>query len=104
MKRFKFIWHTMKLLKLLHFFRKSLYISQRMGGHRVANKGEKLQWTISFPVERCLTSHSRPEINKMKFEESECKSLNHRVTGFTKLMSVYFVKNNAVTIYSMFSR
>lgn len=41
----------------------------------------------------------------MKFEESEYKSLNHpvRVTGFTKLVTVYIV-NNAVTIYSMFIR
>lgn len=61
---------------------------------------------INFPAKRCLTSHSRSEINKIKFEESEYKSLNDaaRVTGFTKLMSVYFVKNNAVTIYSMFIR
>lgn len=61
---------------------------------------------ITFPEKRCLTSHSRSEINKMKFEESEQKSLNDaaRVTGFTNLMSVYFVKNNAITIYSMFIR
>lgn len=60
---------------------------------------------ISFSA-RCLTPHSRSELSKMKFEESEYKSLNDaaRVTGFTKLMSVYFVKNNVVTIYSIFIR
>lgn len=62
---------------------------------------------ITFPEKkRCLTLHSRSEINKMKFEESEYKCLNDaaRVTGFTKLMSVYFVKNNVIIIYSMFIR
>lgn len=42
----------------------------------------------------------------MKVEESEYKTLDDaaRVTGFTKAMSVYFVKYNVVTIYSMFIR
>lgn len=72
-----------------------------MGGHRVPNKVG-----ISFPAKGCLTSHGRSEINKKKLEESEYKSLDDvpRVTGFTKPMSVYFVKHNAVTIYSMFIR
>lgn len=75
MKWFRLIWH-MKLLKWLHFFRNSLYISQKMSGHTLANKRKKITVDISFPVKRCLISHSRSEINKMKFEESEYKSLN----------------------------
>lgn len=78
-----------------------------MCGHRVPNKGEKKKTMgIRFPAKGCLTSHSRSEINKMKLEKSEYKSLDDvgRVTGFTKSMSVYFVKHNTVTIYSMFIR
>lgn len=40
----------------------------------------------------------------MKLEESEYKTLNDvaGVTGFTKPMSVYFVKHTAITIYIMY--
>lgn len=75
-----------------------------MGGHRVPNKEEKEIVGISFPAKWCLTSHSRSEINKMKLEESEYKTLDDvaGVTGFTKPMSVYFVKHNSITIYIMY--
>lgn len=61
---------------------------------------------VSFPGKCCPTSHSRSEINKMKLVEYEYKSLDDvaKVTGFTKVMSVYFFKHNAVTIYSMLIR
>lgn len=69
-------------------------------------KGKKMIVGISFPAKGRLILHSRSEINKMKLGESEYKSLDDiaRVTGFTKPMSVYFVKHNAVIIYSVFIR
>lgn len=47
-----------------------------MGGHRVPNKGKNMTVGISSPAKGCLTSHNRSEINKMKVEESEYKTLD----------------------------